>query len=196
MVPTHSAHVLNVGGGHLAPVVLLQVPLHGAHVELRVLVAELAGEQRRRAADDACSLLQRTVDAPAARSLIHVALDLDHAVGRLVRLGSRPRAVSFIGPTRIGLPSVSKRFSASSVAQQPTSLVASRIASSISSSVPSKRTVTDTVSSLPDLLSTLATRSPSLAYLTGACRVLLEMTLLQGRTLARAFTNPFQAPII
>jgi hypothetical protein len=38
-------HVLNVGGGHLAAVVLLQVPLHGAHVELRVLVAELAGER-------------------------------------------------------------------------------------------------------------------------------------------------------
>ena len=83
-------NVLDVGGGHLAAVVLFQVPLHGAHVQLRVLVADLTGEQRRRAAHDARLMLQRTVDAPAARGLVDVALHLDHAVGRLVRLGVAP----------------------------------------------------------------------------------------------------------
>jgi hypothetical protein len=38
---------------------------------------------------------------------------------------SRPRAVSLIAPTRIGLPSASKRFNASSVAEHPTALLVS-----------------------------------------------------------------------
>jgi hypothetical protein len=60
------------------------------------------------------------------------------------------------GPTRIGLPSVSKRFSASQVAQQPTALVASWIAASLSSRLPESRTITCTVTSFPDRLTTVA----------------------------------------
>jgi hypothetical protein len=83
-------HVLDVGGGDLAPMVLLKVRLHGARVELRILVTDLAGEQRRGAADDPGLLLERAVDAPATRGLVDVALDLDHPVGRLVGLGVAP----------------------------------------------------------------------------------------------------------
>ena len=83
--------------------------------------------------------------------------------------------MSFSAPTRIGLPSVSKRFSASSVAQQPSALVASWIAPSISSKLPSRRTVTATVTAFPDLLSTFAMTVPS-RVATEGYSILLEAT--------------------
>ena len=83
-------HVLDVGGGDLAPMVLRKVRLHRTRVELRILVTDLAGEQRRGAADDPGLLLERAVDAPAPRGLVDIALDLDDAVGRLVGLGVAP----------------------------------------------------------------------------------------------------------
>ena len=44
--------------------VLFKIALHSTHVELRVLVAELAGEARRGPADDPPLVLQRAVDPP------------------------------------------------------------------------------------------------------------------------------------
>ena len=54
--------------------VWLEVPLHGARVDLRVLVTDLAGKQRRGTAHDRSLLLGRAVYAPAALGLIDVAL--------------------------------------------------------------------------------------------------------------------------
>jgi hypothetical protein len=81
--------------------------------------------------------------------------------------------VSFSAPTRIGLPSASNRFSACSVTQQPSALVASGIASYISSKLPEGLTVTATVTPLPDLLITFAMAPPYQAA-TATCRMLLE----------------------
>ena len=78
--------VLDIGARNLAGVILLQVRLHRAHIELGVLVTELAGKTWGGATDDPGLALQRTVDAPAARGLIDVALDLDLAIGALVDL--------------------------------------------------------------------------------------------------------------
>ncbi len=64
--------------------VLLQVRLHRAHVELRILVADLAGEKRRGPTHDPRLVLERAVDAPAPRALVDVALDLHRPVRALV----------------------------------------------------------------------------------------------------------------
>jgi len=133
-------------------------------------------------------VLERAVDAPATGALVDVALDLNLPVRGLVRLGVAPRAVSLISPTRIALPSVSKRLSASSVAQRPTALLASRIAPSISSRLPLSRTVTSTVTSSPELRTTVAIAAPSLA-LTEGYRILLNVTSCRGRTPAKNTDN-------
>ena len=50
------------------------------------------------------------------RGVVDEALDVDLAIQGLVRFsGSRPRAVSLVSPTLIGMPSVSNPVSASSV---------------------------------------------------------------------------------
>ena len=70
--------------------VLLKVALHRAHVELRVLVAELAGEAQRRPANYPSLVLQRAVDPPPARALVDLALHAHDPVGALVVLGIAP----------------------------------------------------------------------------------------------------------
>jgi len=82
--------MLNVGSGHFPAVVLLEVGLHRAHVELRILVAELAGKPGGGPAHDPPLVLERAVDAPAAGALIDVALDLDLPVRTLVHLRIAP----------------------------------------------------------------------------------------------------------
>jgi hypothetical protein len=64
--------------------ILFKVRLHRAHVELRILVADLAGEKWRGPAHDPCLVLKRAEDAPAPRALVDVALDLHRPVGGLV----------------------------------------------------------------------------------------------------------------
>ena len=82
--------VLNVGRGHLTAVVLVKIRRHRTHVELRVLVTELAGEARRGPADDPPLVLQRAVDPPAARALVDVALHAHDPVRALIVLGITP----------------------------------------------------------------------------------------------------------
>jgi hypothetical protein len=79
-------NVLNIRGRYLPSMVLLQVRLHRAHVQLRVLMADLTGKKRRRSAHNPCPVLKRAVDAPAAGALVDVALDLNRPVGGLVLL--------------------------------------------------------------------------------------------------------------
>ena len=97
--------------------------------------------------------------------------------------------MSFSAPTRIGLPSVSKRFSASSVTQQPSALVASWIAPSISNNVPSRSTVTSSVTSVPERLRTFATPPPSHAATEGYS-ILLDATSCRGRTRKASWQTP------
>jgi hypothetical protein len=80
------------------------------------------------------------------------------------------------GELGLGLPSVSKRTRASSVAQRPTALVASRTASSISSRLPLKRTVTSTVTSSPERLTTCTTMATSLFASSTGYSVPLNLT--------------------
>lgn len=107
-------NVLNVGDRHRATVILRQVALHRAHVELGILVAELAGEARRRAAHNARLMLQRTVDAPTARALVDVALDLQRTIRALVLLGVALARGQFGLPdanrTAIGVEAHQRRF--------------------------------------------------------------------------------------
>ncbi len=152
-------NVLNVRGGDRPTMVLLKVGLHRAHVELRILMADLTGEQGGRPTHDPRLVLERTVDAPAVRALVDRALDLHRPVWRLVLLRIAParvqRDVAKSDRAAVGVET-RQRLRGDAA---PDRVVASWIARS--SRLPLSCTVTSIVTASPDRVTTVATAAPS-----------------------------------